>query len=514
MKPLKKDETPLDGPVIQDYVDIYNLPLEEYPIEHEIIYVIDREGRYVGSIRRKTLRYLVNSNNLWKMSSIVNHFEDAAVAVDKEGRIFYATKNYTTILGIPLGKIIGKDLRMIESEAALIQVLEGQKPIIKEKTYIKSLDKYVSVRMFPLFTEGIFQGAVSVFKDITETNKLSNELKRVSEEVQEYKSQLNARAALLDLNIIGSDPGFTRTLSQALTVAKTDATVLIRGENGTGKEVIARLIQNCSARKDKPFITVNCAAIPESLIESELFGYEDGAFTGAKKGGKVGKFELANGGTLFLDEIGDMPIPMQSKLLRVLQDNEIEKIGKSQNITVDVRIIAATNQPLEEMINNKTFRKDLYYRLNVITLDIPPLRDRPHDCLLLINHFLSQFNEKYNKNLVIENPCVDTLLQYDWPGNVRELKSCVEHAVILCSSDKITTSDLPTSITSDKLSQTANIPIDIVPILPLRECMDKYEKELLVNALAKTEGNKSEAMKQLGLTRRTFYRKLNQFNIK
>jgi len=444
----------------------------------------------------------------------MDNFEEAVVAIDKDGYIFYANRNYTTILGVALGKIIGKNIQVIESEAALIQVLKTQKPISKEKTYIKSIDKYVSVRMFPLFNDGVFQGAVSFFKDMTETNKLNNEIIRISAEAQEYKEQLDAKATMKELNIIGSSPNFAKIISQALVVAKSDATVLIRGENGTGKEIIAKLIQSNSFRKDKPFITVNCAAIPENLIESELFGYESGAFTGAKQGGKIGKFQLADGGTIFLDEIGDMSIGMQSKLLRVLQESEIEKLGKEKNITIDVRVIAATNQPLENMIDKKEFRRDLYYRLNIISLTIPPLRERQHDSILLINHFLFSFNKKYKKDLTIENTCFGALLLYDWPGNVRELKSCMEHAVVLCSGNEISLSDLPYYMSFKNSGHSENAPSSVLPILPLQESMERYEKELLKNVMEKTDCNKEEAMKKLGVSRRTLYRKLSKYGIK
>lgn len=512
MRPIQSGEVAGTDATIPEHVDIYNLPADLFADSCETVFVVNKAKQVVGSIRWKKLQYLIQSNTLWKMSSIVNHFEDAVVAVDQTGRIFYASKKYTDILGVPLGRILGKNLQVIESEAALLQVLETKKPIFKEKTYIKTIDKHVSVRMFPLFAEETFYGAVSIFRDVTETNKLNNELKRVSEEAREYKSQLNADETIKTLNIIGTEPKFSRLLSQALVVAKTDATVLIRGENGTGKELIAQLIQSNSTRQDKPFITVNCAAIPDNLVESELFGYEEGAFTDAKKGGKLGKFELANGGTIFLDEVGDMPFALQSKLLRVLQEGEIEKIGHAGNIPVDLRIITATNQPLEEMIENKTFRKDLYYRLNTITLNIPPLRERTHDCMLLIRHFLAIFNEKYGKNLSIDSRCYGILLQYSWPGNVRELKSCIEHAVILCQGGEITVLDLPATVAGDAIN-VADRPLGKGTIAPLQESLKAYEKELLINALLQAGGNKTAAMKQLGLSRRTFYRKLEQLGI-
>lgn len=523
MKPIKPVVDTGDNSILPITTDVYTLCLGDIPSDTETVYISNESGHLVGKIKAEILSYLIQCNNLTKMSSIMNHISEAAVAVDTQGRIFYANENYTTILGVPLGKIIGRDIRVIESEAALIEVLEKQKAIVKEKTYIKTIDKYVSVRMYPLFAQGEFQGAVSIFTDITQTNALTDKIQVISEEVQEYRNQLNAQNALSQLDIIGDDPKFKSLVSQALVVAETDATVLIRGENGTGKELIAKLIQSNSTRSGKPFITVNCAAIPENLIESELFGYEEGTFTGARKGGKIGKFQLADGGTIFLDEIGDMPVSMQSKLLRVLQENEIEKIGKAQNIKIDVRVVAATNQPLEDMIEEKLFRRDLYYRLKVIELIIPPLRGRQHDIVLLANNFMTQFCERYNKKLTLSLESYNALGNYSWPGNIRELKSCIEHAVILCTKDEISLSDLPDSIIAvSEFNLTAvkkgpftsdlNIP-EPDPLVPFQESIDEYEKYILMKAIEYTGGNKTKAMEQLKLSRRTFYRKLNQYGL-
>ncbi|MGL5435208.1 MAG: sigma-54 interaction domain-containing protein [Lachnospiraceae bacterium] len=523
MKPIKPTVDTGEYSTLPVTTDVYALCLGDIPSDTETVYISNESGHLVGKINVEIISYLIQCNNLTKMSSIMNHISEAAVAVDKQGRIFYANENYTDILDAPLGKIIGRDIRVIESEAALIEVIETQKAIVKEKTYIKTIDKYASVRMYPLFAKGEFQGAFSIFTDITQTKALTDKIQVISEEVQEYRNQLNAQNALSQLNIVGDDPNFTALVSRALVVAKTDATVLIRGENGTGKELVAKLIQSNSSRSDKPFITVNCAAIPENLIESELFGYEEGTFTGAKKGGRIGKFQLADGGTIFLDEIGDMPVSMQSKLLRVLQENEIEKIGKAQNIKIDVRVIAATNQPLEDMIEEKLFRRDLYYRLKVIELIIPPLRERLHDIVLLANNFVTQFCERYNKKLTLSLECYNVLGNYSWPGNIRELKSCIEHAVILCTRDEISLSDLPDSInavsafnlTKEKKGPfTSDLYIpEPDPLAPFQESIDEYEKYILMRTIEYTGGNKTKAMELLKLSRRTFYRKLNQYGL-
>ena len=281
-----------------------------------------------------------------------------------------------------------------------------------------------------------------------------------------------------------------------------------------GKEIFAKLIHKNSLRKDKPLISVNCAAIPENLIESELFGYEGGAFTGASKSGKIGKFKLADGGTLLLDEIGDMPLILQSKLLRVLQEGEIEPIGGKKPIKVDVRIIAATNQPLEKMIEKRLFRQDLYYRLNAITFFVPALHDRGNDVILLANFFLNKFNEEYTKDLVLSREVYDLFLDYQWPGNVRELINCLKFSVILCSGNMITIEDLPPNIRNYKQMDNPNMrhktSLQEIPERNLKERLREYEKRIILDTIEICDGNKQKTTEILGISRRTLYRKLNQ----
>ena len=301
-------------------------------------------------------------------------------------------------------------------------------------------------------------------------------------------------------------------VDRALTAADTKATILIRGEQGVGKEVIAKLIHEKSSRRNKPYIVINCAAIPESLIESELFGYEEGAFTGAREGGKLGKFELANGGTLFLDEIGDMPLSMQAKLLRVLENSEIEKIGSKKNKPIDVRVIAATNQPLEELIRKKKFRSDLYYRLNVVSITIPPLREREYDAIHLANHFLGEYNKKYGKNISLSREVYQLILEYDWPGNVRELRNFIEQGVILARGDQITLEDLPKNYSSmdkvleEKTQEGEGNSIGLGEG-PLKDMLAKYEREILKKFLSKYD-DYDKIANLLGISKRSLYRKI------
>lgn len=323
------------------------------------------------------------------------------------------------------------------------------------------------------------------------------------------------------LSAISADPAYQEILSQAQIAAKTDATILIRGENGSGKEVLAKFIHENSARNKREMVVVNCAAIPEQLIESELFGYEDGSFTGAKKGGKPGKFQLADRGTIFLDEIGDMPFSMQSKLLRVLQEGELEKIGRQVKVPVNIRVIAATNQPLEQLIALQKFRQDLFYRLNVISFTIPPLRERKEDILMLSNRFLQMFNGKYGRNVTLSPEIFQLFLNYGWPGNVRELRNCIESLVIICAGNTAHRADLPQCLKQMRGTPLPEEDKDSLPAFgsdesllgDLQEKLKNYEKHLIQTALSCCNGDKALAAEKLHISKRSLYRKLSDLHL-
>jgi two-component system response regulator HydG len=308
-------------------------------------------------------------------------------------------------------------------------------------------------------------------------------------------------------NIIGRSPSMVKVLEEVAQVAPSEATVLVTGESGTGKEMIAGAIHFNSPRKDGAFVKINCAAITETLLESELFGHEKGAFTGAHRK-KEGRFRQAHGGSLFLDEISEMSLAMQVKLLRVLQEREITRVGGEEVIKVDVRVIAATNKDLLQEIEGERFRDDLYYRLNVVTLHIPPLRERREDIPLLTQHFLKAFSEKNRKQIKGFTPqAMDRLLKYDWPGNTRELMNAVERAVVLAQSEYLDEEELPLILRD--ISLEGEIPLkDVIPAdLPL----DEVEKASILKTLELAGGNKSEAARRLGITRRTLHKKLKKY---
>jgi Nif-specific regulatory protein len=307
-------------------------------------------------------------------------------------------------------------------------------------------------------------------------------------------------------NIIGTSGPVRQVYEQVAQVAATNTTVLIRGESGTGKELIAHAIHYNSLRAKKPFVKVSCAALPESLIEAELFGYEKGAFTGAEAR-KKGRFELAEGGTLFLDEIGDVNLSTQVKLLRVLQEREFERVGGTETIKVNVRLIAATNKDMEQAIQQGSFREDLYYRLNVFTIFVPPLRDRKADLLLLADHFLEKFSREHGKSIKrISTPAIDMLVSYHWPGNVREMENALERAVLMCEGQVIHAHHLPPSLQTAEASGT-------VTRVSLADAVVAYEKDLIQDALKTTRGNRAKAARLLDATERILNYKIKKYVI-
>jgi two-component system response regulator AtoC len=326
------------------------------------------------------------------------------------------------------------------------------------------------------------------------------EVKRLREENIRLKHDINRCYSFP--NIIGNSPRMKNLFSLIEKISGSDSTVLILGESGTGKELVATTIHYQSKRKDGPLIKVNCAALPEGLIEAELFGHEKGAFTGAVKK-KQGRFELADGGTIFLDEVGDLPLSTQAKLLRVIQERTFERVGGTETIRVDVRIIGATNKNLQKEVENGTFREDLFYRLNVIPLLIPPLRERREDIPDLVEFFLKRFNARLSKNARFSKEAMELLLEYDYPGNVRELENIVERVVTLSTGELIKKEDLPLPLIT---SQSSSYP-------SLSEITNRAEREYIVRVLKLTGGNRTRAAEMLGISRKTLWEKLNAYGI-
>lgn len=442
---------------------------------------------------------------------VLESMYDALVVVDSTGLIVYVNPAYMRELNVNPKKVVGKRMQDVAPESVVFRVLKTGKPEIGVQSRILKLGIDIIVNSTPIFKNGKLTGVVSVFRNVTTIRNLSEQLEKMIDYKDYLQEQLLKKVLPEEFKgIIGDNTKFRSMLAKANIAAQSDITVLIQGETGTGKELIAHAIHNSSKRKREPFIEVNCAAIPENLLESELFGYEGGAFTGAKIKGKPGKFELADKGTLFLDEIGDMSLVLQSKLLRALQEKKIERIGGIRPIKMDVRIIAATNQNLEEMIQQDKFRKDLFYRLNVFSIETIPLRERKDDIPLLSFHFLNRFAEQENKKCRLSENVLNKLMEYSWPGNVRELMNIMEAAVVTCNRRCIELRHLPAYFSAAASMQSAK---DRTKSFRLDDIVMKVEKESIINALKESNNNKSRAIKMLAISRSAFYEKLKKYQI-
>lgn len=377
-----------------------------------------------------------------RLYAVFNSAQEAIEVADKDGILIYLNKAFTDVTGILPDKRLGVSVFDVSPDGALAEVLRTKKSVFG-KMMVTETGVDVMCNASPIIVDGVMTGAVVVFQDISDIKRLARRLDENRAELDNLKKGFNDLAAARYTfgDMVGQDPELLRCIDLAKKVARNSSTVLITGESGTGKEVLAHAIHNYGFRADKPFIKVNCAAIPTQLLESELFGFEKGAFTGANTT-KIGKFELANEGTILLDEIGDMALPLQAKILRVIQEKEIERLGSSKPRLIDVQIIAATNANLLEGIQKGAFRQDLYYRLNVIPLRLPPLRERRQDILLLADEILKKKNRRYNKNCALNSQALQKLVDYDWPGNIRELENVLERAVLIADQNQIIGSDM------------------------------------------------------------------------
>ena len=442
---------------------------------------------------------------------ILENADNAVIVIDCKGTVVYINRFYAEHMNIKLEKLMGRNLYDIEPQAKLLRVMEdGGGRDNDEVEYIKSLNIDSVGLAFPLYDSRKEKvGACAIFKDVTQVVELTRKLQKSKEMVQYLASQLEASELPRSFqSYISQNKDLQKTLSLAAKVANTNCTILIQGESGVGKEVMAKCIHNASNRKERPMIKVNCASIPENLLESELFGYEEGAFTGARKGGKLGKFELANKGTILLDEIGDMSLTMQSKLLRVLQEKELERVGGTKTIKLDVRVIAATNRNLEEMVEKNEFRSDLYYRLHVVPIHIPALRCRREDIMPLVRYFIERNGGDEGTDLT---PGAARMLEeYGWPGNVRELQNVIEYAMIVKTGDILEIKDFPQYLRGDGAEDG---PAEDGPCR-LKDAVEQLEKSMIKRALKRNNGNKSMAINELGLSRRSFYEKLEKYGLK
>ena len=472
------------------------------------------EFKPVGSIKSKELEHTIALKKLsFQLESIIESSYDGIYITDGNAKTIKINKAYERITGLNRYDMIGKYMQdlvddQVLSESVTLLVLKRRKVTTISQEF--KTGKKALVTGNPIFdNKNQITMVVTNVRDVTELADLRTELNKNRELALKYYStieELKLQMAKSE-HLVVEDENNMRVLELAQRIARVDTTVLILGETGVGKEEIAKLIHRNSLRKEGPFVKINCGAIPANLIESELFGYEKGAFTGASNEGKIGLFEVAEGGTLLLDEIGELPFSMQVKLLRVLQEQEIKRIGGTKSIKIDVRILAATNQDLEQMVHNGSFRGDLYYRLNVIPITILPLRDRKKDILPLAFLFIDQFNKKYHMNKSLTYSANSCLLNYEWPGNVRELKNIIERVVVTAKSDEITDDDMPDKIQCKSDSKMMMEPDQIVP---LKQALNHVEQRL-INRAFNEYGNVRDAAKALGIDASTFVRKRQKY---
>ena len=448
---------------------------------------------------------------------ILRMTDDGFIVVDKDGIVTDINDQYCDFLGKPREEIVGFSILKTISNSKMVDIVNRR--YSEELALHKFLpgESKENDNNFLLVSRSCVcddqdQAVAGVAQVKFRLQTLDSAKRLMSEyaELEFYREEFrkSGRHEVSFDSIIGESESFLEKKRLGLKAAKTDFAVLLTGETGTGKELFARAIHNASSRSDKPMVSINCAAIPTELLESELFGYEDGAFTGAKKGGKPGKFQLANGGTLFLDEIGDMPLNMQAKILRALQEREVEPVGGSGPVPVDVRVISATRRNLPELIESGDFREDLYYRLNVINIEMPPLRTRRGDILELANHFLARLNLEFQRATVLSPEVKRCFAGYQWPGNVRELDNVIKGAYATCDGFTIDMTDLPAKMAAPRGS---------APIRAqkhLSELVDDYEREVILAVLRENHGNCQQTADELGIHRSALYKKVAKLGLK
>lgn len=435
---------------------------------------------------------------------------DGIVVVDKEGYITFFNQSLAEFFGLEPRDAIGRHVTGVLDNSRLHIVARTGVPETSQLQQVGG--SYYVVSRLPIVENGRVVGAVGkmMFRNLEEIRELARRMDNLENQLSFYREELQKKGGTsytLD-SIITVSPAMMQLKREAMQAARGISTVLIRGGSGTGKELFAQAIHAASPRREGPFVKVNCASIPEHLLESEFFGYDPGAFTGARRGGKPGRFELAHGGTIFLDEIGDMSSSLQAKLLRVLQDRAFDRVGGTHPIQVDVRVVAATNRDLEDMVAGGAFREDLFYRLNVIVLTIPPLRERPEDIAPLVHCFLRKYNGIFGIRVTdLHAEALEVLKQYQWPGNVRELENVIERAVNFATGSIVKEKDLPAylrrrNFESGRQASAGNY----------RERLGDAEREIIISALKAAEGNKTRAARMLGISRSRLYVKLKKLN--
>ncbi len=443
--------------------------------------------------------------------ALIDNPYECPIVIDNKGIIRFMSRFSKRLIGIDPDDAVGRHIKDVIKETHLHEILKDGKARIADILYIAGKQQVIS--RIPLQDlQGKILGAVGkgIFSKVSKVAELSQRIEQLSDQVQYYKQQVTDLKG--GSTIVGRSEAILKLKESALLAARSNASVLITGESGTGKEVVAYFIHQNSSRSNGPFIRVNCASIPRELFESELFGYEGGAFTGARSQGKPGKFELANGGTILLDEIGEMPRPMQAKLLRVLQEKTVDRLGGTRPIPADFRLVAATNRDLQEMVRKGDFRMDLFYRINILSIHAPQLRDIREDIPVLAAHLVRLLNEEIGWGASSISPeAMEELRGYDWPGNVRELRNVIERAMIIAKERVIRPEDLPERVRRSEMGQGAlSSAISASRTGNLRCILAETERQVILETLHRAGGNKTKAAKMLGIHRTSLYEKVRQ----
>ncbi len=449
-------------------------------------------------------------NNLAEI--ILNSLPSGIIFCDNDCNIQFINKTYADYLGVDQEEVIGKPITNYIPGSRISEVVRTGQPELGFKCTVSDgkQKKILIVNRIPVFDKGCLVGVISqsLFGDIGELKDLSERLSYLEKKVHTYREKVNSilssRYSIDDIK--GESVSILQAKEMIRQYANTDFPVLITGETGTGKELFAHALHQESTRSRGPFVSINCAAIPKDLFESEIFGYEPGAFTGAQKSGKVGLLELSDRGTLFLDEIADIPLHFQVKLLRVLEEKIVYRLGSIKPKQVNFRLVSATNKDLKSMIKEGTFREDLFYRISTTTISIPPLRERKEDIPVLMRFFLKRMNMPY---LSCSQPAMNALINYHWPGNVRELKNVLERAVSLCNGRSIEISDLPDELKHRYFTVTHNV----TPVNYHNATLADNERHVILGALEKNNWNKAKTAKELGIARATLYEKIKKYQI-
>lgn len=450
-----------------------------------------------------------------ELDDVLETSHDGFVVADHDGKFIRVNRSYECITGIPREEILGKTAdyiihRGLVSDSATRHVLKTGRPYTFTQTFPGGRQSVVTGS--PLFDEqGQIYRVVTNVRDMGEIAQLKAELIKSQEQLNHYSRIVETltEEQMVREKLVFRSRVMGEVRNNALKFAKVDAPLLITGESGCGKEVVANLIYRNSPRKGLPFLTINCGAIPENLLESELFGYEGGAFTGARKGGQAGLLEVANGGTVMLDEIGELPLALQVKLLRFVQQKEFFRVGGKKLITVDVRLIAATNRDLQQMVDQKIFRSDLFYRLNVLNIHIPPLRERREDIIPLANYMLDKYNKKYGVSHRLSSDLYRAFTKYSWMGNVREFENLIERLVVICDREDITSADVPDEMRETLLEeQTSSLSVE----KSYREAREDFEREFLQKAIEKYKSTRQTA-RIIGLDHSTIVKKAAKYGI-